>query len=156
MSISRHIYFNFVVNLLSGWIFWWNLLEMIYILRRSSLPNFIKKINWKMSQKAQSVWNGAHGWWAPDPHPIYKPIYKWQVSSSNFPLLSLFSLSRTAGAGKSLEEQHPVKTFGWSAKGTSDVLSPFKFSRSYICLQSSFWSSFVSFHFFPNRFVFGP
>ncbi|KAM7529384.1 hypothetical protein LguiB_032794 [Lonicera macranthoides] len=34
-----------------------------------------------------------------------------------------------AAVGKSPEEQHPVKTFGWAAKDTSGVLSPFKFSR---------------------------
>ncbi|KAA8531461.1 hypothetical protein F0562_006186 [Nyssa sinensis] len=30
---------------------------------------------------------------------------------------------------KSPEEQHPVKAFGWAARDTSGVLSPFKFSR---------------------------
>nr|XP_016447532.1 PREDICTED: 8-hydroxygeraniol dehydrogenase-like [Nicotiana tabacum] len=30
---------------------------------------------------------------------------------------------------KSLEEVHPVKAFGWAAKDTSGLLSPFKFSR---------------------------
>jgi cinnamyl-alcohol dehydrogenase len=31
--------------------------------------------------------------------------------------------------GKSPEEEHPVKAFGWAARDTSGVLSPFKFSR---------------------------
>ena len=35
-------------------------------------------------------------------------------------------------AGKSPEEEHPVKTFGYAAKDPSGVLSPFKFSRRYI------------------------
>uniref|UniRef100_A0A5B7BXL0 Putative mannitol dehydrogenase n=1 Tax=Davidia involucrata TaxID=16924 RepID=A0A5B7BXL0_DAVIN len=30
---------------------------------------------------------------------------------------------------KSPEEEHPVKTFGWAARDSSGVLSPFKFSR---------------------------
>ncbi|KAL3527480.1 hypothetical protein ACH5RR_012136 [Cinchona calisaya] len=32
-------------------------------------------------------------------------------------------------AGKSPEEEHPVKTYGWAARDLSGVLSPFKFSR---------------------------
>ncbi|KAK3025590.1 hypothetical protein RJ639_042629 [Escallonia herrerae] len=32
-------------------------------------------------------------------------------------------------AGKSPEEEHPVKAFGWAAKDSSGVFSPFKFSR---------------------------
>ncbi|PSS30037.1 Mannitol dehydrogenase [Actinidia chinensis var. chinensis] len=31
--------------------------------------------------------------------------------------------------GKSPEEEHPVKAFGWAARDTSGVLSPFKFTR---------------------------
>ncbi|KAE9450087.1 hypothetical protein C3L33_18030, partial [Rhododendron williamsianum] len=31
--------------------------------------------------------------------------------------------------GKAPEEEHPVKAFGWAARGTSGVLSPFKCSR---------------------------
>lgn len=30
---------------------------------------------------------------------------------------------------KSFEEEHPVKAFGWAARDSSGVLSPFKFSR---------------------------
>ncbi|KAL3527586.1 hypothetical protein ACH5RR_012242 [Cinchona calisaya] len=32
-------------------------------------------------------------------------------------------------AGKSPEEEHPVKTYGWAARDSSGVLSPLKFSR---------------------------
>ncbi|KAI5672611.1 hypothetical protein M9H77_12975 [Catharanthus roseus] len=32
-------------------------------------------------------------------------------------------------AGKSPEDQHPVKAYGWAARDTSGILSPFKFSR---------------------------
>nr|ALW82982.1 vomilenine reductase 2 [Rauvolfia tetraphylla] len=32
-------------------------------------------------------------------------------------------------AGKSPEEQHPVKAYGWAARDSSGILSPFKFSR---------------------------
>ncbi|KAI5648034.1 hypothetical protein M9H77_34039 [Catharanthus roseus] len=32
-------------------------------------------------------------------------------------------------AGKSPEEEHPIKAYGWAAHNTSGVLSPFKFSR---------------------------
>lgn len=34
-------------------------------------------------------------------------------------------------AGKSPEDEHPIKTFGWAATDTTGVLSPFKFSRRF-------------------------
>lgn len=33
---------------------------------------------------------------------------------------------------KSPEEEHPQKAFGWAARDTSGILSPFRFSRRYI------------------------
>jgi len=30
------------------------------------------------------------------------------------------------------ETEHPKKAFGWAARDTSGVLSPFKFSRRYV------------------------
>jgi hypothetical protein len=32
---------------------------------------------------------------------------------------------------KSLEQEHPKKAFGWAARDSLGVLSPFKFSRRY-------------------------
>jgi hypothetical protein len=31
------------------------------------------------------------------------------------------------------EQEHPRKAFGWAARDASGVLSPFKFSRRYVC-----------------------
>jgi hypothetical protein len=53
-------------------------------------------------------------------------------------------------ARKSPEEEHPHKAFGWAARDSSGVLSPFHFSRRQI---SS--SSFLLFHiFFILNFTF--
>lgn len=38
---------------------------------------------------------------------------------------------------KAPEEEHPVKAFGWAARDTSGILSPFHFSRRYNYVQSS-------------------
>lgn len=35
---------------------------------------------------------------------------------------------------KSPETEHPIKAFGWAARDTSGVLSPFNFSRRYVAL----------------------
>jgi hypothetical protein len=35
------------------------------------------------------------------------------------------------------EQEHPQKAFGWAARDSSGVLSPFNFSRRYIAISSS-------------------
>jgi hypothetical protein len=55
---------------------------------------------------------------------------------------------------KSPEEEHPHKVFGWAAKDSSGVLSPFHFSRRLLpslCL----WSFFFFFFFFFLYVVLG-
>lgn len=82
------IYIYFLVNALSGWIFWKNLVEMIYIFSRLFLPNFITKFNRKVNQKAQSIKSGAHNWYAPDLHPIYI----WLGYKERLPHLKIMSI----------------------------------------------------------------
>jgi cinnamyl-alcohol dehydrogenase len=47
---------------------------------------------------------------------------------------------------KSPEEEHPHKAFGWAAKDSSGVLSPFHFSRR-LLLSLCLWSFFFFFFF---------
>ncbi|XP_018837425.2 probable mannitol dehydrogenase [Juglans regia] len=53
-------------------------------------------------------------------------------TAHSFQHISLYLLStcdRSIEMAKSPEEEHPRKAFGWAARDTSGVLSPFKFSR---------------------------
>jgi len=55
---------------------------------------------------------------------------------------------------KSPEEEHPHKAFGWAAKDSSGVLSPFHFSRR-LLLSLCLWSFFFFFLYMVLGFLEG-